>query len=82
SKSAQFKNQENMLIIKSPGIAKQYTDEYFRIRTAAFDNKNLPPYDHPACNKRTPAAATPQSRLPGAMLPGQLMPGGDADERE
>ena len=82
SKSAQNKNQENMLIIKSPLIAKQYIDEYLRIRTAAFDNKNLPPYDHPACNKRTPAAATPQSRLPGAMLPGQLMPGGDADERE
>lgn len=89
SKSAQNKNQENMLIIKSPLIAKQYVDEYYKIRTAAFDNKNLPPYDHPACNKRTPAnPSAPAARgvLPGAMLPGAMIEGafypGEADERE
>jgi phosphatidylserine/phosphatidylglycerophosphate/cardiolipin synthase-like enzyme len=89
SKSAQTKNQENMLVIKSPLIGKQYADEYFKIRTAAFDNKNLPAYDHPACNKRTPAnPAAPAARgtLPGAMLPGTLIQGalfaGEADERE
>lgn len=85
SKSAQNNNNENMLIIKSPLIAKQFNDEYYRIRTAAFDNKNLPPYDHPACNKRTPAASATTSRapLPGAMLPGQLLATiGEADERE
>lgn len=83
SKSAQTKNQENMLIVTHPGVAKQYVDEYYKIRTAAFDNKNLPPYDHPACNKRSatnPAAPTARGPLPGAMLPGQLI--GEADERE
>ncbi len=83
SKSAQTKNQENMLIVKSPLIAKQYVDEYIRIRSAAFDHKNLPAYDHPACNKRTPAnPAAPATRgsLPGAMTPMELI--GEADERE
>lgn len=60
SKSAQERNQENMLIVKSPLIAKQYVNEYYKIRSAAFDNKNLPPYDHPACNKRTSTPAAPQ----------------------
>lgn len=52
SKSADEGNNENAIIIKSAAIAKQYTSEYFRVRTAAFDNKNLPPYDHPACEKQ------------------------------
>lgn len=72
-----------MLIVKSPLIAKQYVDEYIRIRSAAFDHKNLPAYDHPACNKRTPAnPAAPATRgtLPGAMTPMELI--GEADERE
>lgn len=51
SKSADQGNNENCVIIKSPGLAQQYSKEYFRIRTAAFDNKNLPDYDHPACGK-------------------------------
>lgn len=58
SKSADEGNNENALIIKSPGIAKQYTSEYFRVRTAAFDNKELPPYDHPACEKQESRNAT------------------------
>lgn len=84
SKSAQNNNNENMLIIKSPAIAKQFSDEYYRIRTAAFDNKNLPPYDHPACNKAGNAgAAATRAPLPGGMLPGQLLATiGEADERE
>jgi phosphatidylserine/phosphatidylglycerophosphate/cardiolipin synthase-like enzyme len=61
SKSAQNKNQENMLVIKSPLIAKQYVDEYYKIRTAAFDNKNLPAYDHPACSKQRISAASAAS---------------------
>jgi len=64
SKSAQEKNQENMLIVKSPLIAKQYVDEYYKVRTAAFDNKNLPAYDHPACNKRSSAPATNPAAAP------------------
>jgi len=59
SKNAQNNNNENALIIDSPAIAKQYVDEYYKVRTAAFDNKNLPPYDHPACNKRSAAPASP-----------------------
>jgi phosphatidylserine/phosphatidylglycerophosphate/cardiolipin synthase-like enzyme len=64
SKNAQNNNGENALIIKSPAIAKQFNDEYYRIRRAAFDNKNLPPYDHPACNKRS---TTPAAPAPGAV---------------
>lgn len=52
SKNAQNNNSENALVINSPAIGRQYSDEYYKVRTAAFDNKNLPPYDHPACGKR------------------------------
>ncbi len=52
SKSADLGNNENAIIVKHAGLAKQYNGEYFKIRTAAFDNKNLPPYDHPACDKQ------------------------------
>ena len=41
SKSADEGNNENAIIIKSAAIAKQYNNEYFRVRTAAFDNKEL-----------------------------------------
>lgn len=51
SKSADQQNNENCLIIKSENIAKLYNSEYLRIRSAAFNNKDLPPYDHPACEK-------------------------------
>lgn len=52
SKSAEEANNENTLIIRHQAIAKQYNAEYNRVRYAAFNNKNLPPYDHPACNKQ------------------------------
>lgn len=86
SKSAQNKNQENMLIVQSPAIARQYVDEYYKIRTAAFDNKNLPPYDHPACNKRssTASADTVQAQNLRRMsaLSSYMPMLGEADERE
>ncbi|MFN8578083.1 MAG: phospholipase D-like domain-containing protein [Candidatus Sericytochromatia bacterium] len=58
SKSADEGNNENALIIKSASIAKQYIGEYLRVRTAAFNNKDLPPYDHPACEKQESRNAT------------------------
>lgn len=52
SKSAEEANNENTLIIRHQAIAKQYNSEYNRIRYAAFNNKDLPAYDHPACRKQ------------------------------
>ena len=49
SKNAELNNDENTVIIKSPAVAKLYLDEYARVKQAATNNKNIPPYDHPAC---------------------------------
>lgn len=49
SKNAELNNDENTVIIKSPAVAKLYLDEYARVKQAAINNKNIPPYDHPAC---------------------------------
>lgn len=49
SNNAEHNNNENTLIIKSSSIAKLYLNEYERLKTASINNKNLPPYDHPAC---------------------------------
>ncbi|GIW22106.1 MAG: hypothetical protein KatS3mg068_1113 [Candidatus Sericytochromatia bacterium] len=49
SKSAQESNNEDTLIIDSYGLSTVYTGEFFRLKKAAFNNKDLPPYDHPAC---------------------------------
>lgn len=54
SKSADEGNNENCLIVKSAPIAKQYYSEFVRVRSAAIDNKNIPPYDHPACKHDNP----------------------------
>lgn len=59
SKSAEEGNNENCVILKSPTIAKLYLGEYSRIRGASFNNKNLPPYDHPACSKHDSKGAQP-----------------------
>lgn len=55
SKSADEGNNENCVIIKSAPIAKQYYGEFVRVRSAAIDNKNIPPYDHPACKHDAPS---------------------------
>ena len=49
SNSAEHNNNENTLIIKSDEIAGTYNKEYEKLKFAALNNKNLPPYDHPAC---------------------------------
>jgi phosphatidylserine/phosphatidylglycerophosphate/cardiolipin synthase-like enzyme len=62
SKSAEESNNEDTLIIDSYGLATVYTGEYFRLRNSAFNNKNLPPYDHPACgggNNNSPTDNNP-----------------------
>jgi len=50
SKSAEESNNEDVIIIKSPTLAKQFTDEFSRLKTAALSHKDIPAYDHPACN--------------------------------
>ena len=52
SMSAENGNNENMVIIRSVGVAAQFRDEYERLRKAAKDHKDIPPYDHPACRDR------------------------------
>ncbi len=49
SNNAEHNNNENTLIIKSKDIASQYLKEYERLKFASLNNKDLPPYDHPAC---------------------------------
>lgn len=52
SNSAENSNDEDTLIIKSESLADMYNKEYARIKYAALNNTNIPPYDHPACNHR------------------------------
>lgn len=52
SKNAESSNNENTLIIKSPSLAKSFLAEYERIKKASITNKNLAPYDHPACGSK------------------------------
>ena len=44
-----YNNNENTLIIKSVNVAQEYLKEYERLKFASLNNKDLPPYDHPAC---------------------------------
>jgi phosphatidylserine/phosphatidylglycerophosphate/cardiolipin synthase-like enzyme len=52
SNSAENSNNEDTIIIKSKDFANLYLKEYSKIRLAALTNKDIPPYDHPACNHR------------------------------
>lgn len=64
SASAEESNNENAFIIKSKTIAGQYSNEYSRVKYSALNNKNLPPYDNPACGygaSSTPAKVTTNS---------------------
>lgn len=56
SKNAELNNNEDELIITSPTIAKAFVAEYARLKNAAITHKNIPPYDHPACQHDTPTA--------------------------
>jgi len=60
SANAEKTNNENILMIKSTGIANQYNNEFFKLRNAAINNKNLPPYNHPACGS-LPVQAEPDA---------------------
>jgi len=59
SANAEVTNNENILIIKSANIAKQYDAEFARLKYAALNNKDLPPYNHPACNGGQTQVVTP-----------------------
>ncbi|RYX99002.1 hypothetical protein EON78_04130 [bacterium] len=68
SKSAEEGNNENTIILRSQSIAKQYNAEYGRIKSASLNNKDLPPYDHPACDKQE----NPNTTVPSPpVMPGQ-----------
>lgn len=48
--NAEENNNEAMLVIRSVPLAARYIEEYERVRKATFLNRDLPPYDHPACS--------------------------------
>lgn len=50
SVSAETKNNEDCVIIKSDKIANLYVQEFERLKKSALGNVNIPPYDHPACS--------------------------------
>ncbi len=50
SNKAETGNNEDTLIINSPSLGIQYLAEYDRLKFASLNNKDIPPYDHPACN--------------------------------
>jgi phosphatidylserine/phosphatidylglycerophosphate/cardiolipin synthase-like enzyme len=52
SMNAAERNTESTVIIDSRPIARLYAQEFGRLKYAAMANRNLPPYDHPACNRR------------------------------
>ncbi|MFN8673135.1 MAG: phospholipase D-like domain-containing protein [Candidatus Sericytochromatia bacterium] len=68
SKSADEGNNENCLFIKSPTLAKIYNSEYSRIKYAALNNKNIPPYDHPACSKHDSKGSQPAPAKNSAVV--------------
>lgn len=57
SNSAENSNNEDTIIVKSKSFAQLYVKEYNKIKYAAVTNKDIPPYDHPACN-RSPNVST------------------------
>lgn len=51
SKSAEEKNNEDFVIIKSKSHASIFLKEYDKLKNGALTHTNIPPYDHPACNR-------------------------------
>ena len=51
SQNAESANNEACVIITGRSVAHRYLQEFSRLRTMARDNRNLPPYDHPACRR-------------------------------
>jgi len=49
--NAESSNNESLVIMYSHKLAATYLQEYDRLRKASKKNKNLPPYDHPACRR-------------------------------
>jgi phosphatidylserine/phosphatidylglycerophosphate/cardiolipin synthase-like enzyme len=53
SNNAERSNNETLVIIRSRPLAQAYLEEFARLRHAAIKNRDLPPYDHPACRRGT-----------------------------
>lgn len=51
SKNAEANNNEDELIITSATLAKAFLNEHARLKYGAINHKNIPPYDHPACQR-------------------------------
>ncbi len=49
TKSAEQKNNETSVILRSPRIAAEFRAEFDRLVYASEHNRPVPPYDHPAC---------------------------------
>lgn len=49
TKSAEQKNNEASVVIRSPRIAAEFRAEFDRLVYASEHNRPVPPYDHPAC---------------------------------
>lgn len=65
TRSAERSNNEVLVVIKSPRIAKDYRAEFDRLVHAAENNGPLPSYDHPACqDRRQQPAAKPEQPVP------------------
>ena len=52
SKNAEDNNNENTLVINSPRLAKDYFDEFKKLKYAAKVHTNLPPYDNRTCGSK------------------------------
>ncbi len=44
-------NNESIVIVHSVELGEAYTAEFKRLMDATFQNRNIPPYDHPACRR-------------------------------
>jgi phosphatidylserine/phosphatidylglycerophosphate/cardiolipin synthase-like enzyme len=54
SVSAEISNNEALVIMRSPRIAAIYGEEFDRLKHAALNHTDIPPYDHPACRRPMP----------------------------
>ncbi|MFN8674663.1 MAG: phospholipase D-like domain-containing protein [Candidatus Sericytochromatia bacterium] len=61
SKNAETNNNEDILIISSTSLAKNFIEEYNKVKKAALTHDNIPPYNHPACQHEDPNVRLPKN---------------------
>ncbi len=54
SMSADIGNNEDLVILRSRAVAAVFNEEFERLKRGAIEHKNIPPYNHPACEHRQP----------------------------